>query len=331
MKTALLAGLLLAPQAAAPDAEALFAQGVQAYAAEDYERAMSAFEQAARLEPSASRYQHWLGKATGRRAERVNPLRAAGLAGKVRQAFERAVELDPTNVAALADLFEYYLDAPGIFGGGEEKARKAAARLAELSPPHGRRAQAALFLKKKDYAAAEREFRQALKLEPDKAGRYLDLAAFLDDRGRHQEADPLLEKASEVAPQSAELLFARGKHLAVSGKDPAQARALLEQYLRTPRQPDDPTPSEVKKLLKQLGGGSAANRPWRAGDGALLSLTQCGAGFSLPGRDSSRPLSRRPAGAETSLGAARRSACATSTHRTSARGLPPGRLSGSCW
>src|SRR5712692_11464524 len=37
-----------------------------------------------------------------------------------------------------------------------------------------------------------------------------------------------------------------------------------------------------------------------------------GAGFSLPGRDSSRPLCCGPAGAETSLGAARKSACATS-------------------
>ena len=39
----------------------------------------------------------------------------------------------------------------------------------------------------------------------------------------------------------------------------------------------------------------------------MLRGQRCGAGFSLPGRDSSRPLSRGPSSADTSVGAARKS------------------------
>jgi len=43
---------------------------------------------------------------------------AAGLAKKVRASFERAVELDGSNVQARSDLAEFYMEAPGVMGGG---------------------------------------------------------------------------------------------------------------------------------------------------------------------------------------------------------------------
>lgn len=244
--------LLLAAAASGQDAGAWFSQGVGAYAAEDYERAMSLFEQAIKAQPEAARYHHWFGKAAGRRAERVIFFRAMGLAKKVREAFERAVELDPTNIPALADLLEFYLQAPGIVGGGEDKARGIAARLARLSPAEGHRAQALILAKRKDYAGAEKEFRRALELEPNKLGRLLELASFLDERGRHGEADTLFERAGQMQPDSPEYLFARGKRLALSRRNPELARDLLGRYMRSARSPDDPPASEVKELLKKI-------------------------------------------------------------------------------
>jgi hypothetical protein len=44
------------------------------------------------------------------------------LARKVKTHFEKAVTLNPDNLAARADLVEYYLKAPRILGGGKEKA-----------------------------------------------------------------------------------------------------------------------------------------------------------------------------------------------------------------
>ena len=56
----------------------------------------------------------WLGRAYGRRAEIANPFMAPGYASKARQMFEKSVALDRSNREAVGDLFDYYLEAPGI-------------------------------------------------------------------------------------------------------------------------------------------------------------------------------------------------------------------------
>jgi len=134
-----------------------------------------------------------------------------------------------------------------------DKAPPLAERLAKISAPEGHRARALILAKKKDYEGAEREYRRALELEPDKVGRLLELAAFLAERGRHSEADTLFDRAARLAPDSPEYLFTRGKQLAVAKRHPQQARELLERYLKSPRKPDDPPRSEVEALLKKLG------------------------------------------------------------------------------
>lgn len=248
-----LAALALLLAGAAEDPEQLFQAGQQAYAAEDYEKAMSLFEKAIAVQPRTARYHNWYGKACGRRAERVVFFRAMGLAKKVAASFEKAVELEPGNADALNDLLEFYLAAPSVVGGGSDKAPPLAARLAKISAAEGHRAQALILAKKKDYAGAESEYRRALELEPDKVGRLLDLAAFLAERGRHPEADALFDRAARLAPGAPEYLFTRGKQLALARRNPQQARELLEQYLKSARKPDDPPVSEVQNLLKKLG------------------------------------------------------------------------------
>ena len=67
---------------------------------------------------------------------------AAGRKGH--EFFERAVELDPRNGEAFNDLFDYYLQAPGILGGGYDKAAEVAKRIGQLNPAEGHFAQAQL-------------------------------------------------------------------------------------------------------------------------------------------------------------------------------------------
>ena len=251
MRVALLLVFLLA-STAADQGDAYFSQGLEAYAAEDYERAITLFNQAAEAAPAVSKYHHWLGRACGRRAERVIFVRAGGWARKAHASFERAVELDPKNMDALGDLFDYYLEAPGVLGGGEDKARSVAERLEQLSPAEGRHAEARILIKRKDYPAAEKQLRRALELEPAKLGRILELASFLSERGRYPESDAMFDRAAKLDPNAPELLFARGKQLVASKRDPEKARQLLDHYLQSKRQPDDPPPSEVRALLKKL-------------------------------------------------------------------------------
>jgi cytochrome c-type biogenesis protein CcmH/NrfG len=103
-----------------------------------YGDAVDAFENATELAPKSSEAQLWLGRAWGRIAE-SNKFLAFVRARKAKSAFEKAVDLDPKNRDALDDLFEYYFQAPGIVGGGLDKAEGVAKRIAALDAKAGER------------------------------------------------------------------------------------------------------------------------------------------------------------------------------------------------
>lgn len=235
-----------------PGAAALFEQGVQAYAAENYDGAIAVFEKATQAAPGNPEYHDWLGKAYGRKAERVIFFRAIGLARKARNEFQKSVELDGRYVDGLSDLLDYCLQAPGFLGGGLDRAKTVAAQMAKASPTEGHRAEALIRTKERDYAGARKEYQRAIDLDPAKVGRLLDLAAFLNERGDYAEADAVFDRAEKLAPHSPDYLFTRGQQLVLSKRDHERARELLRAYLRSERKPDDASPSEVESLLKKL-------------------------------------------------------------------------------
>src|SRR5664279_4906624 len=111
------------------------------YGQGEFKKATEALERAVVLQPGNSNVYLWLGRAYGRRAETSSMITAPGLANKTRQFFEKAVQLNPANLEAQSDLFEYYLQAPGFLGGGFDKASATAAQIARISPAEGQWAQ----------------------------------------------------------------------------------------------------------------------------------------------------------------------------------------------
>jgi len=112
-----------------------FYVGRIAFEEQRYEPAIENFEKAVELEEQNSDYHLWLGRAYGRQAERSGVFRQLLLARKVKLHLERAVELNPENLPARADLMEYYTRAPGFLGGSEEKAQEQAQEIAKREQP----------------------------------------------------------------------------------------------------------------------------------------------------------------------------------------------------
>jgi Flp pilus assembly protein TadD len=220
----------------------------------DFRKATEALERAAILAPGSSGVYLWLGRAYGRRAETSSIITAPGLANKARQFFEKSALLNPANLEAQSDLFEYYLEAPGFLGGGFDKAAATATRIAQISPSEGYWAQARLAEKRKEFGSAEAQLRRALEIAPQQVGRLIDLARFLTRRGRYQEADLSLAKADKIAPNSPRLMFAKAD-LYIKGKRNLDvARELLKRYLNSALTPEDPPRADALKLLKQVQG-----------------------------------------------------------------------------
>lgn len=118
------------------DTDNLVLLGEAYFELKKFDAAVDTLEEAAKLAPKSSPVHLWLGRAWGRLAE-SNKLLAFGRARKSRAAFEKSVELDPHNRDALDDLFEFYLQAPGIVGGGLDKAEKVAKQIASLAAEDG--------------------------------------------------------------------------------------------------------------------------------------------------------------------------------------------------
>ena len=123
---------MLQGHTAETDAETNFQLGRQQYEAAAYEAAIAAFAASVKLSPETSTYHHWLGKSYGRLAQNSGLFKAYRLASRSREELERAVALDDTNIEAISDLIEFYLQAPSFLGGGKDKADKWRRRLEEL-------------------------------------------------------------------------------------------------------------------------------------------------------------------------------------------------------
>ncbi len=222
------------------------------YGLEKYKDATEALEAAVKLEPRNAVYWDWLGKAYGMRADTSSIFTAPRYASRARQHFEKAVEIDPRNLEAVDDLFEYYLEAPGFLGGGKDKAARLAETIREIAPVRYEALQARRADKDEAYMLAEQHWRRAVELDPEEAGPVVNLAKFLGRRGEYEESDELFEQAFEMAPEKVSITFERAKIYAETERQLDEARRLLEEYLRAQLTPDDPSRPEAQKLLKDL-------------------------------------------------------------------------------
>ena len=228
-------------------------------------------ELAVRLDPENSNYHMWLGRALGEKADRATFVTAFSLGKRVHAEFEEAVRLDPRNAEALSDLGDFDNDAPGIVGGGTEKAEDIAAQLEKVDPTRAHQLRGEIAEAHKDFGTAEREFKLAITVSPHPASQWTVLASFYRHRQRWSEMETAIENAATAA--------ARDKHPGVAlydgagiliraGRDPALAAKMLEDYLagssKTEEAPAFIAHIRLGRLKRQLGDAAGALREFAA-------------------------------------------------------------------
>lgn len=190
-----------------------FGDGMLAMAADDPGTAAEAFERAVNREPKNASYHLWLGRAYGEQAGRVNMFKQAILAGKIRQSFETAVHLDPDNADARFDLMMYYLMAPGIAGGSDEKAEELARWLEERDPVKGCEARFIMAGKEEEFEKARDICRHAMELDPENPEWAVRAGAILMHTEQFAEARIHWQSALERFPDNIQIRYQLGKVL----------------------------------------------------------------------------------------------------------------------
>ena len=234
---------------------------------DEWDRAISACERAVKLDPRNSSYHLWLGRAYGEKADRTSFFSAAGIAKKVHTEFERAVELDPGNWEPRTDLAEFYLEAPGMVGGGKDKARAQAQTLTSLNPAMAHWVTGRIAEKNKDDAAAEREYHAAIDASHGGAHAWLNLALFYRNTHQIEGMEQALRTMATRPIDRPEALMDGASVLLRSGHDYALGVRLLRRCLSSP--PAETAPVFklhylLGQLLEKQGDRQAAAEEYRA-------------------------------------------------------------------
>jgi tetratricopeptide (TPR) repeat protein len=217
-----------------------------------YDAAASSAERALAIAPDNSVYHEWLGRSLGEKASHASWLSALSLAKKAQQEFETSIKLDTHNFSAYQALIEYDCAAPGIAGGGEEKAQPKIAELAAMDAGEGHYAAGNCRRQKKDYAAADAEFDKALATAKSPNLIY-DIGDYAAKRGQPDRLLAVAETGQKHAPRDVREKFYRAAALILKKEKPEEADRLLREYLKTaPVRTSYPHPAAVHEWLGKL-------------------------------------------------------------------------------
>jgi tetratricopeptide (TPR) repeat protein len=212
------------------DAEAANLMGRAYYSAGRWDEAIAAHERAVSIKGNSSDYQMWLARAYGEKADASSFVTALDFARKFRSTMERAVQLDPNNIEARSDLAEFYVQAPGMVGGGRDKAMTQVEALNRLDPAIAAYIRALLAEKDKNYAEAEAQLKNGITVAKHPGRAWLNLASFYRRRSRPEDVESTVHTAVAASKQEGVLLD--GSELLVRvGRDFNGASNYLREYI----------------------------------------------------------------------------------------------------
>lgn len=212
------------------------------YEMEERDRAVASAERAVALDPNNSIYHEWLGRTYGEKADHAGWLSALSLAKKSRREFETAVRLDEHNFSAMQALIEFDCSAPGIAGGGDDKAAKEIEKIAAMDAAEGHYARGNCRRQKKDFAEADAEFTKALGSNPKSADLVYDIGDYAmkhDQAGRLTAVVDVGEKLNAKDPRGK---FYGAVARILRGEQLADAESAIHDYMnKAPRRNSYPS------------------------------------------------------------------------------------------
>jgi len=234
---------------------------------QQWSQAVDECKQAVKLTGNNSDYHMWLARVLGQQASKANIFSAYGDAKNSLTEMQAAVKLDPQNGAALTDLGDYYAQAPGIAGGGIDKAQAIAAQLDKVDADRAAQLRGDIAMAQKNYAAAEQDYKQAAAVSSSPTDKWAVLADFYRKRQQWTDLDAAIQNCMAAAAKDkggGVGLYDGAGVLIAAKRNPQLAAQMLESYLSgsslTEEAPAFIAHIRLARLKQQLGDAAGAQQ-----------------------------------------------------------------------
>ena len=237
------------------------------------EAAVESAEKAVKFAPNNSQSHFWLGNAYGSRVGQVGMFSQMSMAPKIRDAFDRAVVLDPNNLDAREGLLQFYLQAPSVVGGKDkDKTKLQANEIAKRDVARGHLARAQIFMAEKNTAAALKSYEAAYAAKP--TDRNIRVALGLGYQMTERWNDAFKHFRTWIAQDAdaGPAWYQIGRTSALSGLQLEEGIAALQKYIGMPHAANDPQNKNAYHRLGQLYAKAGKKAEAKAALQAALKL-----------------------------------------------------------
>ena len=219
-----------------------------ALAREDHDAVIKHARRAIKRDRENSGYHLTLAYGYGLKAARGG-MSAVFYAGKFKGACEEAVKFDPENVEAHFAVLQYYLMAPGLMGGGEEKAQETISTIESLDPFYGHLARALEAWVDEDADRAEDEYMAAALVDSASPEGWVVLGMFYMEERRYADGIPVWSRALSLDPDDLEVVYALSKTRLLAGTELDAAAEGFRRYIEEGAGPRGATEAEARWRL----------------------------------------------------------------------------------
>lgn len=270
----------------------------------DLQGGLELARQAAAMRPTDPQFQAQLGMAAGQTAGSTEGMmKQMSLAREMKKALEASLAAQFDNEECIPYLIQFYLQAPGLVGGGVGKAKDLAAKVEAIKPVRGLLLRADIAFHDKDLegakgciqAALAKEpgsyeaqlylaqyhlsqkpqaldaaascYRAAIARKPKAVSPYAQLAAILAEQGKWADLEAVLAQARQAVPNNLLPYYSAGRNLIVENRSLDHAEGLLKTYLS--QEPEGASPDHAAatwrlgQLYDKLGRKADAQKAFQ--------------------------------------------------------------------
>jgi tetratricopeptide (TPR) repeat protein len=247
----------------------LIDQGREAINRGDGDAAVSVLQKAAAESPQNAEAHYYLGKAFAIKAQQGNMFTAAGIFPQLKEAFERAVALNPKYVDARYALVEIYAGVPAMMGGSIDKAVEQTKALTPLDSTVAHRAYSFIYIQQKNFEQARQQLADAVREQPSSPRAHSYFGQYLATTEKNYPAALAeFDAALKADPSYIAALYHIGRAAALSGTNLARGEEALKRYVAYTPKPNEPTlanaHSQLGAVYEKEGKNAEARRSYQA-------------------------------------------------------------------